>query len=556
MLVVIFILNFPDSRWTSVSKAYNELIFEVNTQIKDDTKGNKVVAIELLYELVWGTLEYLEADANYLLKKKEQIKSNIRMKNYLDQINNIMLNIEEISFLLPALAPDRYVLYLDVMGMLYYLGLDGLSFINECFTSLLKVPVLGQASLLYLSEFSVFLTEIGLKAYESKNYLLMQKIFESGIEIIHKINKYDSENLLPVYLGLGVSYELQNDYNRAAHAYQSCLTLIEKLNQSSLTRGKITQATFHEIGIYGYLNAFLASLDQLMQEFFNFRTQTFLSAESQLLGTLNSALMLGQSDLSKAFPQFPDPLKLWNAFDTFRPSVSSSITGSNLRLYHMGAETYFPKIVDTLRRSRPKYGIVVFECEFYKDVEVLIGKERLPTTQILTHEDGTSYVEILGMPIPVTTPFAWATIFQKEIDVIINYNKISIKKHLAFNPIPPTIFFYNISTEISELNTLKEGKGQKFYNKLWTVDMSIVDIMREVADISSDMFVFDTLKDFAEILKKLNLKDAVNVIIKLRESVPLSGYTLKLVLLQRLSELVPDASEATTILETVVKQKQ
>ena len=162
------------------------------------------------------------------MKKKEQIKTNNRMKNNLYQINNIMLNIEEISFLLPALAPDRYVLYLDVMGMLYYLGLDGLSFINECFTSLLKVPVLGQASLLYLSEFSVFLTEIGLKAYESKNYLLMQKIFESGIEIIHKINKYDSENLLPVYLGLGVSYELQNDYNRAAHAYQSCLTLIEK----------------------------------------------------------------------------------------------------------------------------------------------------------------------------------------------------------------------------------------------------------------------------------------------------------------------------------------
>ena len=158
MLVVNFILNFPDNRWTSVSKAYNELISEVNNQIKDDLKGNKAVAIDLLYELVWGTLEYLEADAQYLLKNKEQIKSNIRMKAYLDQISNIMLNIEEISLLLPGLSSDRYVLYLDTMGMLYYLGFDGLSFINEFFMSLLKVSTLNQASLLYLSEFAIFLT--------------------------------------------------------------------------------------------------------------------------------------------------------------------------------------------------------------------------------------------------------------------------------------------------------------------------------------------------------------------------------------------------------------
>ena len=556
MLVVNFILNFPDNRWTSVSRAYNELISEVNNQIKDDLKGNKAVAIDLLYELVWGTLEYLEADAQYLLKNKEQIKSNIRMKAYLDQISNIMLNIEEISLLLPGLSPDRYVLYLDTMGMLYYLGFDGLSFINEFFMSLLKVSTLNQASLLYLSEFAIFLTEIGLKASESKNYLLMQKIFELGVEIIHKINKYDTENILSIYLGLGISYELQNDHNRAAHAYQSCLAIIEKLSQSPLTKGKIKQSVIHEIGIYGYLNSFLASLDQLMHEFFDFRTQKFQSSEAKLLGALNSALMLGQSDLTQAFPQFTDPLKLWNLFDTFRPSISSSIAGSNLRLYHIGAETYFPKIIDTLRKAKPKYGIVVFECEFYKDIEVIFGKEKLPTTQILTQEDGSSFVDVLGTLITVTTPFVWATTFQKEIDVTINYNKISIKKHLSFNPVPPTVLFYNISKEISELNKLKEGKGQKFYNKVWSVDMSVVDIMRELADVPSEMYVFDALKDFAEIFKKLGLKEIVNIINKLRESIPLTGYTLKLVLLQRLSELVPDENEATDILETVVKQKQ
>ena len=543
------IIKFSDKSFKTISHQYEDLISQVNHHISDDKYGDKGLAVELLYELVWGTLDYLKFEATKLFDKGQMIKDFSNIKGYLNQLMNLMVVIEEISFVNSSLANDRYVLYYkDVLGTFAYIGVDFLPFISDFIITLSNLPTLKYGSTVYISDFCSFLTEMGVLAYETTNLTIAQSLLELGIKIVDKIGKYDSFDIIKVFLALGIIYENKRFYEQAATSYLKTFKVFEALNHS-FNNPVVDQYIVHEIGIYGYLNAILVQNEDLMEKFFNFRTKFFEPEESMLLGDLHGNYMLGITDTIR-LPY------LGNKFDNYQSSVPSFIlSGKSNRLYHINSVSYLSELTRIIRISIEKpHGLAIFEADSYKDVDIQIGKEHLASIQVIPKPDGTSEIEILGRRLSITSAFCWATTFQKNTEAILHYNKKNFKIKLELKEIPPTIISINITKEIEESHKIKEGKAVKFYNELWSKDMSILDLMKNFSKIPSDMFFFEDIEEFSQVFKKTNHKEAYQVFKNLigKDAIPLEGQALQLVILQRLSEFTEDTDEAMDILRSII----
>ncbi|OLS19617.1 MAG: hypothetical protein HeimC3_44520 [Candidatus Heimdallarchaeota archaeon LC_3] len=545
------IIKFPDKSFKTISHQFEDLISQVNHHISDDKYGDKDLAIELLYELVWGTLDYLKFEATTFFDKGQMIKDFPNIKSYLNQLMNLMTVIEEISLINSSLANDRYVLYYkDILGTFAYLGVDFLHFISDFIISLSNLSTLKYSSKIYVSDFSSFLVEMGVLAYETTNLTIAQSLLELGIKVIDKIGKYDSFDIIKVYLSLGVIYENKRMHNQAANTYKKTFKVFETLNHG-FNNPVIDQYIVHEIGIFGYINSILVQNEDLMEEFFNFRTKYFEPEESMLIGDLHANYFLGITDTTK-LPY------LGNQFDKFRSSVPSFIlSGKSNRLYHINSVSYLAELTQIIRIStdRPS-GLVVFEADSYKDIDIQIGKEHLASIQVIPKPDGKIEIELLGKRINISSAFCWATTFQKNTEAVLHYNKKNYKIKLELKEVPPTILCINITKEIEESHKIKEGKAVKFYNELWSKDMSILDIMKNISKISSDMFFFEDIEELGRVFKKTNQKDAYQVIKNLtgKDAIPLEGQALQLVILQRLSELTENTNEAMNILSSIINK--
>ena len=80
--------------------------------------------------------------------------------------------------------------------------------------------------------------------------------------------------------------------------------------------------------------------------------------------------------------------------------------------------------------------------------------------------------------------------------------------------------------------------------------------MRNISNIPSDLFFFEEMEEFGSMFKKIDNKEVFNLIKNLtgKDSIPLDGQALQLVLLQRLSELTDESEEALSILSSLVKK--
>ncbi|MHA1989398.1 MAG: hypothetical protein ACW981_01885 [Candidatus Hodarchaeales archaeon] len=544
------IIKFPDKSWTQISHQYNDLISQANHYI-DDKLGDKSLAIELLFELVWGTTDYLKFEASNLLKTNTMIKDHPIIKSYLNQLLNLITVIEEISLINPSLAGDRYVLYYkDVIGTFSYIGVDPLPFICDVIISVNNLSGIKYGSSLYINEFCNFLTEIGILAYETTTVSIAQKILELGVKIIDKIGKYSSFEVIKVYIALGIIYENQKLFKKAACAYKETFKVITELN-NNFNDLVIDQHIIHEIGIFGYLSSILIPDQELINDFFEFRSKIFSPEEAALIGDLHANYMLGLTDTTR-IPY------IGNQFDNYRSSIPSYIlSGTSNRLFHLSSVSYISDLTRIIRQSVDKpYGIVVFEANSYKDIDIQIGKDHLPSKQIISKENGENIVDVLGKQINVSSSFCWTSIFTKNTEAFIQYQKKTYKRKLILNETPPTIIKINITKEIEETSKIKEGKAVRFYDELWYKKMSIIDIMKVISKISSDMFFFEEMDNFAQVFKKIGQKQVHDLVKDLtgKESIPLEGQALQLVILQRLSELTENGDEALKILSSLVNK--
>jgi hypothetical protein len=429
-------------------------------------------------------------------------------------------------------------------------GVDPLPFISDFIISINNLPALKYGSSLFINEFSNFLTEMGILAYETTTISVSQKILELGVKIIERVGKYSSFDVIKVFIALGVVYENQRLFKKAAFAYKETFKVIEEL-EHNYNNQVIDQYVIHEIGIFGYLNSILIPDELLINEFFDFTSKYFSPDEILIIGELHSNYMLGITDTTR-LPYFG------NHFDNYASSIPSYIlSGTRNRLFHSSSVSYLADLTRIIRQSVEKpLGIVVFEASSNKDIDIQIGREHLPTQQIISRENGENVIDILGKQIIIASPFCWASTFQKNSEAVIHFHKKNFKKKLVFNETPPTILTFNITKEIEETSKIKDGKAVRFYDELWPKNMSIIDVMKKISGISSDMFYFEDMEDFAHIFKKIGQKEIYNLVKELtgKDAIPLEGQALQLVILQRLSELTENADEAMEILRTLINK--
>lgn len=545
------LIKFTDKSWKNISQEYQNLVRETNRHLSDDKSGDKGLAIEYLYELVWGTVEYLKAEAEKILdENNKMMKDHPTIKSYLNQLLNLMSTIEEICFIHSSLAADRYVLYYkEIVGTLEYLGLNPLPLIIDFILELQNTSNLKYSSNLYIGEFCSFITEMAIFGYETSSIVASQTLLEESTKFIDKVGKYEAFDIIKLHVTLGIIYENHREFKKAALAYKETFKTIKAMQNQA-----IDPYVLHEIGIFGYINAFLSQDkdEDLLEDFFEFRSIYFSPEEASYIGELHSTYFLGITDVSR-IPY------LGNRFDNYRSSLRSFVmSGSANRLYHFSSVSYLSDLTRIIRQSveRP-YAIVVFESETYKDIDIHVGKEPLPAKQILKNEDGESgTIDVLGRKIQVSNPFCWAGVFRKNSEAIIKVGRKTYRRKLEYNEIPPTIIVINISKEVEETSLIKTGKAIKYYDQLWVKEMSILDIMRNISNIPSDLFFFEEMEEFGGIFKKIDNKEVSNLIKNLtgKDAIPLDGQALQLVLLQRLSELTDDSEEALRILSSLVKK--
>ncbi|HKZ42372.1 MAG TPA: hypothetical protein VJ044_15515, partial [Candidatus Hodarchaeales archaeon] len=310
-----------------------------------------------------------------------------------------------------------------------------------------------------------------------------------------------------------------------------------------------------DIGIYGYLNAVIAGDSEVhFHDFFDFRTRYLDLEDARLLGRLHGALVLGVTSILEMFPAFTSLNQIVDAFDAYRFSYlrSSIEEDSDFRsLLHLGAAEYIREINQNLPRKVDIVGIVVFESDSLKDVEIHINKAKIPLVQII----GTEKIDFSGVEIPVSKPFVWAATFRNHDEAVIIAQKTTLKKSLTFLPRPPTILKFDVLKEVKEFHYTKGGTGIKFFETLWIKDDSIATIMEKLANVSSNELIFESFHEFTTIFKKLGRKDVFNALAKLvTQAIPLHGEPLRLVALQRLLELAPDDERAIAVMSHVINK--
>lgn len=548
--------RFPDS-WVAQADAFKSLVKDTNSLL---TNKNYEQASEGLFELCYGCLEYLEVDVRELVGRGErQITINPRIKYYQDQLLSIMEVLEEIAQADPDAVSDRYVLDLEVFKKLVYIDLDGInvftSFIRKVTSNINPKKTLPR----YIDEFIIFGTEIAILACEARNETLSTQVFQELAELVAG-TQHNNRNMVLPLVGLAVSYERQEQYKEAQQAYKEAARRILALEEDQLQPEMI-----HEVVAYGFVTQYLSRGDLEDEEEFSHLLSKCQPEVRDFLTNLRLIFIFG-FDFGQSFPDYTNEGQIREYFDYYfqRSQVHSSQANNPTGLFHVGADRLLPKISETLAEVGAQRGLVILESQFLKELQVIAGKGALPLLNVRPGITG-NYVEVEGLKITVEEPFAFGMSFTGELDLSINYKKTKglVKKKLNVKDKTPALFHLNLTSEIEEASILKEG-GVKEFGQLWPKKMTLVQVVRNIAHMPTSSFTFsgegeqkDFLRELGQLFRKVGLKKVETIIGDLTKQtgVVLQGKALKLVILQRISELEGDNPEISQIVSEVATEK-
>ena len=553
-------LELPPT-WSKQTESYKQLIYEINEIIdKKEVEYKSQVVIDL-FELVYGTLEYLEFDASEIAKTHKTISSP-RMKSYENQLLSIMITMEDICQIYAELALDRYVLYLEIFNKLLYVDLDAISlFINfiSKITSKINIKRINDS---YLRDYSIFCTEIAILSYESKNYNGSLEIFQELTKLYFELTPESALDfqLIP-FLGLAICYEVIGNYTESSNFYFELLNRLRFLIEMKHV-DELPLQLIHEVMFYGYVSSFLSNKTERLNDFYSF-SDLGDSAVIQLLNGIHTMAVFG-------FPIFEafKHLNLESIIKSINYYIGSSYVQSNrtnnpMGLKHLDPKLFLTNIEIMVRNNGVQKAILIVQTQHLKDVQVTIGKSNLPSLNVLPDLEN-NYVTVDGVKFNITSQFAFGTSFSNDIELTINYQKKQIlKRRLSIADQFPPFYLIDLDKELNDLTASKEGSIKQF-DVLWNKEMSLLDVIKTIAVIDVAKLTFSNeneiknfFKDLINLMKKLNLKEAEKILIDLSRQDStnmIMGKALKLVIIQRLSEIEPDSAEIVSVVQKITSQ--
>ncbi|MHA2364861.1 MAG: hypothetical protein ACXAC7_12975 [Candidatus Hodarchaeales archaeon] len=545
--------KLPDG-WELQRATYKSLLEETNRFLS----SNSDEAVDCLFELIWGTLEYLEADTRKIAQS-QKVVNNPRIKLYQEQLLNLMNALEELSQQ-GKYIPDRYVLYLDVFQkLIYIIDIEGaLFFISNFLERVSKFNVKKTSKEYYFNNFINFLVEIALIAFQSKNIKTSSYIFLMGTNLIEQIDGgYSGQYLKPI-LGLAITLELQGNFQEATNAYLKCLESLITIDTES-----ISIQIINEVAVFGYICSFLGDLKKDYLKNF-YKLQPYCTPEvGKLLTELHTIVQYGFIGLLDVFEDFNDVADIPKTLDYFLLSsiVSSSQKNNKIALRHLSADWYLPELVKQINQRGADRGILIVESEFLKDIQVFVGKHLLPSLNVIPSVK-SSYVKINNYKINVKRPFVLGTEFEGEIEINIHYkkNKGLIKRKFSVKDALPAVMHIDVTSELKEARLIREG-GIKYLGGIYLRDMTLLEVIKNIANIPVKELEFNNdekerkeiLKNFTSLFKRLGRKKEEKLFTDMGElTSSVSGKALKLVILQRLSTL-EDSDEIDKVIKNAAQ---
>lgn len=554
------IVKLPEN-WEQQSASYKIIISDTNKLLSNKDFDSINRALKLLFEIVYGTLEYLESNAILLLKNSnnERLMNNVNIKSYEDQLLSLMVCIEDICKEYPELATDRYLLYLEIFNKMLYVNLDAVSAFKRFLTKVISKINIKKINEFYAKDFIIFGSEIAILSKEANKFAQTQEIYLELSGIVESSHINTVEFIIPL-IGLAISYETRGNYQEASNVYFKALTRINgmlKLNRKDL----IPLQLIHETLFFGYITAIIGdNFDKHGNEFYSF---LYLCEENvaNLLRAIHSILFFGFT-IENSFNS-----QSRTAYDLIDFYLLSSIVQSNQPLNpnglrHISADSYL-KIIETKSRIRgAQEGILIVESKNLKGIQIYSDKKLLPSLNVYPGEL-SNYVILNDVRFNVNNQFAFGMSFVNEIEIVVNFQKKNIikKKFSVKDKIPP-FFVIDLTDELDEARILKEG-GEKHFNTIWSDHMPLTEVIRSIIDMDEQYFMHKSenkqknfLKEVSHLFKKINLKNeekVINELLKQESTYSLKGKTLKIFILQRLASLDVNNPEITNLIELVVK---
>lgn len=244
--------------------------------------------------------------------------------------------------------------------------------------------------------------------------------------------------------------------------------------------------------------------------------------------------------------------------------VQSNKNNNPLGLVHLDPKLFLPNVETKVKNKGIQKAILIVQTQHLKDIQVSIGKHNLPSLNVLPDFEKDNYVIVDGVKFNITSQFAFGTSFSNDIELTIHYQKKQIlKKKLSLTDKFPPFYLIDLDKELSDLTAMREG-SIKHFDVIWNKDMSLIDTIKAIAIIDIANLTFSNenesksfFKELINLLKKLNLKEPEKVITELSKQDAtnmIMGKALKLVMIQRLSELEPNNTEIFTVIEQVANQ--
>ena len=555
-----YALEFPESGWTKQADAYKSLISEVNNLLDKKEIEFKSQAVISIFELIYGSMEYLEFDALELAKTQKKILNNPRIKSYEDQISSIILLLEEICQSLPELATDRYVLYLEVIKKMIYIDLDAIGFFITLITKINNKINVKKLAPTYLEDYITFCVEIGIMAFEENNFPLALEVFQQLTHMIYEptIEINLQLRLIP-FLALAICYETIGNYLEASNIYFEFLHRL-KIYLEPNKKDEIPLQFIHETMFFGYVSSFLCDKTDRLNEFYDLSGQADQNV-TEILKSVHSMAVFGYP-LFEAFKHVDfESIKKTINYYLGSSFVQSSQANNPLGLRHLEPDLFLPNIETKTKTKGVQKAILIVQTQHLKDVQVSIGKNNLPSLNVLPDYEKDNYVIVDGIKFNVTSQFAFGTSFSNEIELTIHYQKKQLlKRKLSMNDRHPPFFLIDIDKELEDLIAVKEG-SIKHFDVMWSKDMPLLETIKSIALIDVTFLTFSNenesknfFKDLINLLKRLNLKEPERVVTELSKQEATSmimGKALKLVLIQRLSELEPNNPSIFSVIEEV-----
>jgi tetratricopeptide (TPR) repeat protein len=558
-----FSLQLPQS-WTKQIDEYKLLVHEVNDLLgkKGSTEvESKSHAVIGLFELIYATLEYLEFDA-LELAKTEKIINNPRIKSYETQLQSLLVTLEEICQSYPELAIDRYALALEVFRKLIYIDLDGITFFIKFIYSINVKIKSKKVTKLYLKDYLIFCIEIAIISFESKKYTSSIEIFQELTKLVYEpIPDFPFDYSLIPFLGLAICYEVIGNYNEASNIY------FELLNRLRLEKVKLKDELplqfIHEVSFFGYVNSFLSEKKERLNPFYSL-VELCDSNVGDLVNGLHSMAIFGYPMLEAFHHLSIDSINKSITYYLGTSIVQSNQKNNSMGLTHLEPDLFLTNIETKIRNQGAQKAILIVQTQHLKDIQVTIGKNNLPSLNVLPDIDDTNYVTVDGIKFNINSQFAFGTSFSNEIELSVHYQKkLIFKRKINLTDKFPPFFLIDIDKEMTEVIAVKDGSIKQF-DVLWVKDMNLIDTIKAIALIdlahltfSNDSESKNFFKDFINLLKKLNLKEPEKVITDLSKQGAtnmITGKALKLVLIQRLSEIEPNNPEIYSVIEQIANQ--